>query len=95
MSTLVEFTTSFGEDNFLYIIAEVFPGQKQITYGPNMQPAFGPTVEVLTCTLVQDEEATDGINFEVSGLGTWNRRSNKYSSLVDAIEDECIERASE
>jgi hypothetical protein len=38
MSTVVEFTTSFGQDNFLNIIAEVSPGDVEIIGGQFAQP---------------------------------------------------------
>jgi len=96
MTTLVEFTTSFGQDNFLNIIASVTAGDKQITSGPYAQPGSSPDVEIISCDLFEDEDvSTVGVSFDPLGVGVWDRRTKKYSCLFEAIVDEAIERAAE
>ena len=90
MSQAVEFTMSFGEDNELHIIAEIWDPK---TTGSTDKGH----VEVNQCRLIKniDKKSRVFIPFEPQGLGVWNRHLNKYESLMEDIADNAHERLSE
>ena len=82
MSQPIEFTMSFGEDNELHIIAEIWDPM-------TTEPTERGHVEVTQCRLIKniDKKSRVFIPFEPQGLGVWNRSLNKYESLMDDIAD--------
>ena len=69
------------------------PGDVEIIGGQFAQPGSGPTVEIIDCRLLIDEEDQFGIPFEVHGVGVWSGLSKKYISLLETLDEEAIERA--
>jgi hypothetical protein len=82
VSQPIEFTMSFGEDNELHIIAEIWDPM-------TTEPTERGHVEVTQCRLIKniDKKSRVFIPFEPQGLGVWNRSLNKYESLMDDIAD--------
>ncbi len=87
--TTVEFTTTFG-NNTLLIVATVSPMEPAIASGPYAQPASGPDVELVSCLLQVDDLYTP---FMPQGLGVWDRRRNRYDSLMSLIDEDAVQTA--
>ena len=66
----VEFTTYFGEDNVLNVIADVTPGRpaKIDCLPEDACPAEAAEVEITDCRLVNKDGSGDGTTFDPIGL---------------------------
>jgi len=89
--TTVEFTTDFG-NNHLLIVATVSPGEPEISDGPYSQPGSGPEVELVSCLLQVGDLYTP---FMPHGLGIWDRRRNRYDSLMSLIDEDAVQTATD